>query len=592
MDRIGYSKMPPRYQKITSPVFLFFKMRPFAALREKLQEGYGLSDLRADIMSGIVVGMVAVPLGMALSIAVGTPPQYGLYTVIVGGAVVALLGGSRFQVTGPTAAFVVILAPIVHKFGLGGLLLAGLMAGIMLMGMGLAHLGKMIRFIPHPVTTGFSSGIAVVIATLQIKDFFGLQVPDMPGRFLEKVLALFQARFTVSWAEFSVGFVTLLALIYWPKINKKIPAPLIALTFVSLFVVIIKQFFPEFEVATIGNRFSYEIDGVIGHGIPQAVPSINLPWNFTLVGEKPFQISLGGFESLLSSAFAIAMLGAIESLLSAVVADGMAQTKHDPDAELFALGVGNVLCPFFGGIPATGAIARTATNIRYGARSPLSAVFHALFALLAILLLAPLVSYLPMAALAALLVLVAYNMSEVKHFFHILRVAPKSDVLVLLICFSLTVIFDMVIGVTVGIVLAALLFMRRMAEVTEAHQIPSENHPVSLNKKVPHDIILYEIAGPMFFGAAEKAAETLTDITDNIRGIIFLMEEVPAMDVTGLVALESAIKKLRNGKRRICLVGLKPQPKELIKKSELNENDPDILIAETVEKALELMANS
>ncbi len=581
--------MSHRYTQIPAKVFPFVKIRLFAALRQKFQEGYRLSDLRSDLMSGAVVGMVAIPLGMALAIASGVPPQHGLYTVIIGGAIVALLGGSRFQVTGPTAAFVVILSPIAHKFGLGGLLVAGFMAGIMLVAMGLARMGKMIQFIPYPVTTGFTSGIAVVISTLQLKDFFGLKIPELPERFLEKVIVLFNAKGTVSFTEFLIGAFTLAFLILWPKFNKKIPSPLVALTTISILAALFKYWFPDLEIATIGNRFAFNVNGVAGHGIPQALPNMNFPWGFTAGNETPFQFSLAGLEELLSSAFAIAMLGAIESLLSAVVADGMAHTKHNPDVELVALGVGNILCPFFGGIPATGAIARTATNIRFGAKSPLSAVFHALFTLIVILLLAPFVSYLPMAALAALLMLVAYNMSEVKHFFHILRVAPKSDVIVLLLCFFLTVIFDMVIGVTVGVVLAALLFMRRMAEASSGHKVSSGSHPYISTQPIPQDVILYEIEGPLFFGAAEKAAEALTDITDNIRSVIFLMKDVAVMDVTGLVAFESAIRKLRNGKRKICLVGLRAQPKGLINKSDLGKSHADVLFADNVDSALQMM---
>lgn len=585
--------MHQRYTRKLSPtLFPFVGVRLFTALRKRFEEGYSLSDLRSDLMSGVVVGMIAVPLGMALAIASGVPPQHGLYTVIIGGAVVALLGGSRFQVTGPTAAFVVLLAPVAHKFGLGGLLLSGFIAGIILLSMGLARLGKMIQFIPYPVTTGFTTGIAVVIATLQLKDFFGLQTPEMPERFLEKLMVLIDARRTANLTEFSIALLTLLLLIFWPKINKKIPAPLIALTGVSILTVLLRKWIPGFEVATIGNRFSFDLGGVIGHGVPQALPHLNLPWNFKAADGSPFQLSLEALEALFPSAFAIAILGAIESLLSAVVADGIAHTKHDPDAELVALGIGNLLCPFFGGIPATGAIARTATNIRFGARSPLSAVFHAVFTLLVLLLLAPLVSYLPMAALAALLMLVAYNMSEAKHFFHILKVAPRSDVLVLLLCFSLTVIFDMVLGVTVGVVLAALLFIRRMAEVTGGHALSvGESHPLINNKQIPHDIIVYEIDGPLFFGAAEKAADTLTRITDDVRGVIFLMDDVPVMDVTGLVAFESAVRKLATGQRKICLVGLRPQPKELIEKSELSAGQSNILLSESVDEALKLMAS-
>lgn len=584
--------MPRRYKIQSSSLFPVVKLRLFAALQEKLKEGYDLEDFRGDLLAGLVVGMVAVPLGMALAIASGVAPQYGLYTVIVGGGVVALLGGSRFQVTGPTAAFVVVLAPIVQKFGFAGLLIAGLMAGLMMIFMGLARLGRLIQFIPYPVTTGFTSGIAVVIATLQLKDFMGLQVEEMPERFLGKVLALYEAKGSISLAEFSIGLATFALLLLWPRINKKVPAPLVALLVVSIGVFFLRRVFPDLEIATIGSRFSFEMNGTKGQGIPQVLPLFNWPWNFVGADGRSFAFSIEAIESIVPGAFAIAMLGAIESLLSAVVADGMARTKHDPDAELVALGIGNVLCPFFGGVPATGAIARTATNIRYGARSPLSAVIHAIFTLLVILLFAPLVAYLPMASLAALLILVAYNMSELTHFSHILRVAPRSDVIVLLICFSLTVMFDMVVGVMIGVVLAALLFMRRMAEVTEGHKVAQGTHPLILNKEIPPDIVLYEIEGPLFFGAAEKAAETLTDITDGVRGVVFLMDDVPAMDVTGLVAFESAIKKLCNGKRKVCLVGLKAQPKELIYKSGITEGRKDILISENIDKALQLLAGN
>ncbi len=538
-------------------------------------------------MAGAVVGMVAVPLGMALAIASGVAPQYGLYTVVIAGAIVALMGGSRFQVTGPTAAFVVILAPIVQKFGFAGLLIAGFLAGAILVMMGLARMGRLIQFIPHPVTTGFTAGIAVVIATLQLKDFFGLQIAEMPERFYEKVIALVQAIPSMSSVEFGVGFVTLAILIFWQRFNKRIPAPLVALSVVTVGVVVLKKFFPELEVGTIGSRFTFEIDGVTGQGIPQRLPTFDWPWNYVGEDGRRFPFTLEAIEAIFPSAFAIAMLGAIESLLSAVVADGMARTKHDPDAELVALGIGNMVCPFFGGVPATGAIARTATNIRFGARSPLSAFFHAIFVLLVILIFAPYVSYLPMAALAALLILVAYNMSEFSHFVHIVRVAPKSDVIVLLICFTLTVLFDMVVGVTVGVVLAALLFMRRMADVTEGHRVESESLPVIGKKRFPRDVFVYEIDGPLFFGAAEKAAGTMAGISDKIKSVVFLMHEVPVMDVTGLVAFESAINKLRNG-RKIYLVGLRQQPKELIMKSGI-VGKGDILVVENLEKALELL---
>jgi sulfate permease, SulP family len=583
--------MSHRYKEPASTFLPLIKLRLFAAIREKFREGYGLSDLQSDLMSGAVVAMVAIPLGMALAIASGVPPQQGLYTVIIGGSIVALLGGSRFQVTGPTAAFVVILAPIAHKFGLGGLLVAGAMAGIMLTLLGLARMGKMIQFIPYPVTTGFTSGIAVVIATLQLKDFFGLKITEMPEHYLEKVGALFHARGTGSTIEFLIGAATLLILLLWPKVNKKIPAPLVALTVISMIAASLKSRFPDLDFATIGNRFTYELGGLSYHGIPQRPPYFEFPWNFTAADGKPFDLSLDILKSLVPSAFAIAMLGAIESLLSAVVADGMAQTKHDPNAELVALGVGNLICPFFGGIAATGAIARTATNIRFGAKSPFSAVFHAGFTLTVVLLLASYVSYFPMASLAALLMLVAYNMSEMKHFFHIIRVAPKSDVIVLLICFFLTVVFDMVVGVTVGVVLAALLFMNRMATITSAQVIGEGAHP-HLKGPLPKDVLLYEIAGPLFFGAAEAAAEAVSGITDSVRVVIFSMDGVPVMDVTGLVAFESAIQKLTRLPRQVLIVGLKSQPKELLLKDESLTKNPNVRFCGSVDEALRLISET
>ncbi|OFZ21769.1 MAG: C4-dicarboxylic acid transporter DauA [Bdellovibrionales bacterium GWB1_55_8] len=563
-----------RYRyKYPSALFPFARLRLFSALRDRMKEGYSGADFRSDLMAGLVVGMVAIPLGMALAIASGVKPEFGLYTVIIAGALVALLGGSRHQVSGPTAAFVVILAPIAHKWGFSGLLVAGFMAGLILMLMGLARMGKFIQFIPHPVTTGFTAGIGIVIATLQLKDFFGLHPGALPDDYLPRVATLIGSYSTFSLREFLIGATTLALLLIWPRFNKKIPAPLIALTTSSVLAAMATSLIPGFQVATIGSVFG---------GIPQSLPSFQMPWNFTLPGEQPFVLSLQTIEAIFPSAFAIAMLGAIESLLSAVVADGMAQTKHDPDSELIALGVGNVVAPFFGGIAATGAIARTATNIRFGATSPISAVIHAAFALLVVLILAPAVAYLPMAALSALLLLVAYNMAGIRHVWHIIKVAPRSDVIVLLLCLGLTVVFDMVVGVTVGVVLAAMLFMRRMAAITSGHAL-AESETVQLKEKLPSDILLYEIAGPLFFGAAENAMNAVGGITDRVRTVIFVMEAVPVMDVTGLVALESAIEKLLSQDRYVILAGVKQQPLELIHKSNLRTK---IEICSTTEQAI------
>src|SRR5882724_11694715 len=437
---------------------------PAAAVRAVLAEGYSAAFLRHDALAGLVVGIVALPLSMALAIAVGVPPQHGLYTAIVAGIATPLLGGSRFQVTGPTAAFIVILSPILVRHGLAGLLVAGGMAGVLLLAMGLFRLGRLIQFIPHPITTGFTSGIATVIGVLQIKDLLGLRPARVPDHFLERVWSYVQARHTANLSEMSIGALTLALL---PRVTKRVPAPLIALPLAAVAAWLAHRFVAGFDVATIGSNFTTVIDGQVVHGIPRLPPQPMLPWH---VGDG-LPLRLSTFRALFPAAVAIALLGAIESLLSAVVADAMAGTKHDPDSELLALGVGNLLCPFFGGIACTGAIARTATGIRYRSRSPFATVIHALVVLAAVLALAPLISYLPMASLAGLLVIVAWNMSEAKHFLHTVRVAPKSDVAVLLTCYALTVIFDMVVAVTAGMILAAFLFMRRMAEVASVQLV-------------------------------------------------------------------------------------------------------------------------
>jgi sulfate permease, SulP family len=567
-------------QSATSP------LRPAAALRDVLAEGYGRKDLRADVLAGIVVGIVALPLSMALAVASGVAPQHGLYTAIVAGCAVALLGGSRVQVSGPTAAFVVILAPISARFGLGGLALATLMAGLLLVLMGVARLGRLIQFVPYPVTTGFTTGIAVVIATLQLKDFLGLQAGELPETFAGKVAALARALPTVRWPDLAVGALTLGLLLLWPRLTRKVPSPLVALAAAAVAAAVATRWLPGFEVATINSRFQSVIDGVVRAGIPQLPPLPGLPWRLPGPDGQPLALSFGLLRELTPPAFAIAMLGAIESLLSAVVADGLTSGSHDPDSELLAQGIGNVVAPFFGGISATGAIARTATNIRAGARSPLAAVFHALFVLLAVLALAPLLGYLPMAALAALLLLVAWNMSEVRHFAHTVRVAPRSDVLVLLTCFGLTVLFDMVVAVSVGVVLAALLFMRRMAEVSGVRLI-GETHPIA-SEGLPRDVLVYEVAGPLFFGAAQKAMGALHRSASGVKVVILDLSAVPAIDATGLVNLESAIDRLHAGGAFTVIAGVQPQPARALARSGLRERRDRVSICRTLETAVRI----
>lgn len=549
------------------------------AVRRTFRRRYDVRDLRADVMAGLVVGIVALPLSMALAIAVGVPPQHGLYTTIVAGAVAAIAGGSKFQVTGPTAAFVVILTPIVARYGLSGLLTAGLMAGVILVAMGLAGFGRLIQFIPYPVTTGFTAGIATVIAVLQLKDALGLPIAQMPGTFAAKVHTLWLAGGHASTTELLVTIATFALLVGIPRLTRRVPAPLVAVTLVAAAVALLSRWLPDLEVATIGSRFQTMVAGAPVHGIPSLPPSPAWPW-----GDGPPSVAM--LRKLLPSAFVIAMLGAIESLLSAVIADGMTGKRHDPNSELVGQGLANMVAPFFGGIAATGAIARTATNIRYGARSPVAALVHAAVVLCALLLLAPLVAWVPMASLAALLLMVAWNMSEVRHAMHMLRVAPKSDVFVFGTCYVLTVAFDMVIAVSVGIVLAALLFMNRMAELTRSRLFQQDDAESSW--RIPAGVALYEIAGPLFFGAAQAAMNALRAVGTDVKVVVLGLGRVPVIDATGLVALESALDQLRRDRRFVIIAGPLPEPREVFAKAQLETNLDHVLFAESIEQSLEI----
>lgn len=577
--------MPLRFlRRLETPRELIQSMsfRPAAALREALAAGYTLQDLRADVLAGIVVGIVALPLSMALAIASGVPPQHGIATAIVAGLVSGLLGGSRVQVSGPTAAFVVLLQPISAQHGIGGLFVATTMAGVMLVVLGAARMGRLISYIPYPVTTGFTAGIAVVIATLQLKDFLGLSIAAWPESYIERVEAIVHALPTIDPSDAVVGAATLATLLVWPHITTRVPAPLIGLAVGALVGAVL----PGTGVDTLGTRFSYTLDGVTRPGIPPIPPSFEPPWHFPGPDGRPLTLSWELLRELFPSAFAIALLGAIESLLSAVVADGMAGTRHDSDTELIGQGMSNILAPFFGGFASTGAIARTATNVRAGGRSPIAAAAHSIFVLVAILVLAPLLQWLPMASLAALLLIVAWNMSDVKHFAHMLRIAPKSDVTVLLACFSLTVLFDMVIAVTGGVILAALLFMRRMAEIAGATLAEGE-HP-ELPEPLPRRTALYQIAGPLFFGAAQKATASFDAIGAGTHVLILDMGAVPAMDATGLVALDSAIERLIKRKTLVILSRVQPQPMKAMMKAGLGPVEGELQFAETLTDAIHL----
>ncbi|MDV5172519.1 C4-dicarboxylic acid transporter DauA [Photobacterium rosenbergii] len=505
----------------------------FDAFRQAWREGFSLSSLRSDIVSGVTVGVVAIPLGMALAIAVGVPPQHGLYTVIVAGLLAALLGGSRFNITGPTAAFVVILLPITQQYGLSGLMLATMMSGVILLLMGVLRLGQLVAYVPYPVTTGFTAGIGLTIAFLQLKDLLGLSVATNPIHFPEKVVAYANAMPTLNMADALVGGVTIAVFILWAKLKTKVPAHVVALLAGTLVALFVNQMGGN-HVGLLGEKFHYQIGDLVGQGIPQVLPQLVMPWQG---GHFSWDLVI----ELLPAAFTIAMLGCIESLLCAVVADGMTGTKHNPNAELVGQGLANIVVPFFGGIPATAAIARTATNIRAGAFSPLSAIVHALFVLAAMIALAPMLSYVPMSALAGLLIMVAWNMSEALHFVHTLKIAPRRDVAVLLTCFTLTVVFDMVVAVVVGLLLAGVLFIQRIASLTTVDRVAG-GHP---HQSFGEDVVVYDINGPLFFAASEKALSVIDYTAPETQAVVLDFTDVTTIDITAINALENAIDRIR-----------------------------------------------
>ena len=519
----------------------------FHALSQAWKDGYSFSKFRSDIVAGVTVGIVAIPLGMALAIAVGVPPQHGLYTVIVAGLLAALFGGSRFNITGPTAAFVVILLPITQQYGLSGLMLATLMSGVILVLMGIFRLGQLVAYVPYPVTTGFTAGIGLVIAFLQLKDLLGLSVAGNPIHFPEKVMAYASALPSVNFADTAVGLITITVFIGWSKLKTRIPPHVVALVSGTLLALLMNHFGSS-HVGLLGEKFHYQIGDLIGQGIPQVLPQFNLLWhndsvNWSLVVE------------LLPAAFTIAMLGCIESLLCAVVADGMTGKKHNPNAELIGQGLANIVVPFFGGIPATAAIARTATNIRSGAFSPVSAIIHALFVLAAMIALAPMLSYVPMSALAGLLIMVAWNMSEAPHFVHTLKVAPRRDVAVLLTCFTLTVVFDMVIAVVVGLLLAGVLFIQRIASLTTVTVVGDQHEHLDLGS----DVVVYDINGPLFFAASEKAFSVIDRSSIDTRAVVLDFTDVSTIDITAIHAFENALDRIRH--YPVYLLGVAPHVK-------------------------------
>lgn len=494
-----------------------------------------------NIVSGLIVGVVALPLAMAFAIASGAQPEQGLYTAIVAGFFVSIFGGSKLQIAGPTGAFVVVLSGITAKYGIVGLQLATMMAGCMLFLMGMLRLGSVIKFIPYPVIIGFTAGIAVVIWVGQWQYFFGLPTPA-GSHFHQKTINLIYSFSEIDWITTAIATLSLLVVLYSNKIKmlKKIPGPLLAL----LVATIICSLCKFSSVATIGSAFG---------GIPKGLPSLHIP-----------NLNLDKIIELMGSAFAIAMLGAIESLLSAVIADGMTSSKHDSNQELIGQGLANIVAPMFGGFAATGAIARTATNIRNGGNSPLSGIIHSITLVLIILFLAPLASDVPLAALAAILFVVAWNMSDAKHVVKLLKYAPRADIIVLLVTFFFTVFLDLIVAVNIGVLLAIGHFILGMSSSTEVlqhdnNELLKEIPDALPNAKIPNDTLIYSINGPVFFGAVKNFEHVLASIHSDPKVLIIRMNWVPLVDFTGLQALEEAITDLKSRGVHVILCGIKPK---------------------------------
>ncbi|AEH34768.1 STAS domain-containing protein [Vibrio anguillarum] len=501
-----------------------------------------------NISAGLIVGVVALPLAMAFAIASGVKPEQGIYTAIIAGVIVSLFGGSRVQIAGPTGAFIVILAGIVSQYGVSGLQIATMMAGVILLVLGVAKLGSIIRYIPDPVIVGFTSGIGVIIWVGQWQEFFGL--PKIEGEhFHQKLVSIFHAFPQMDWATTGLALFSLALVIFGPKIPKlsKVPGPLLALVTVTVL-----QYFVGFEgIRTIGSAFG---------GIPQGLPEFSLP-----------EVSFSQIILLIGPAFAIAMLGAIESLLSAVVADGMAGTKHNSNQELVGQGIANIVAPLFGGIAATGAIARTATNIRNGGTSPLSGVVHSLTLVIILIALAPLAVNIPLAVLSAILFVVAWNMSEVPHFIKLVKRAPKADVVILLLTFGLTVFADLVVAVNIGVIIATLHFVKRMASSVEVKA--STHHELSAEllrhgqTQLPRELAVYALEGPFFFAAAETFERVMSSIQEQPEILIIRLKWVPFMDITGLQSIEEMIENFHKKNVQVLISGANTRVAMKLKKA-------------------------
>jgi len=518
-----------------------------------MKKGYSWKAFQGDAIAGIIVGIVALPLAIAFAIASGVKPEQGLYTAIIAGFIVAALGGSRVQVSGPTGAFIVVVYSIVAKFGYNGLAVATLMAGIILIIMGLTRMGAFLKYIPYPVIVGFTTGIAVIIFSSQVKDFFGLSIEKVPADFIEKWSVYFEHFSSLNFIALVVGLVSIFIIIFFQKYLPRIPGTLVSI----LGVTVVVQLF-NIPVETIGSRFG---------SVPNSLPALSFP-----------DLSWAQIQLLISPAITIALLGAIETLLSAVVADGMIGTRHKSNMELVALGIGNIFSPLFSGIPATGAIARTATNVKNGGRTPVSSIIHALTLFLILIYLGQYAAKIPMATLAAILIIVAYNMSELDRFHKLLK-SPKSDVAVLVTTFLLTILVDLTVAIEIGVLLASVMFIKRMTEVTQAsflskelNNSDNENMEDSLDsvlQKIPKEVEVFELQGALFFGAIDSFREAIKFIEKRPKILILRMRNVVAIDASGINSLEELYDSFKKDGIVLLISGIHSQPLFAIQKSGL-----------------------
>jgi len=561
-----------------------FSLRISHAIRDVISEGYSRSSLFKDLMAGCVVGVIAIPLAMALAIASGVAPQYGLYTAIIAGFFIALTGGSRFSVSGPTAAFVVILHPLVTQHGLAGLLIASIMAGIILVAMAYARLGRFIEYIPEAVTLGFTGGIGIVIAVLQIPDLLGLSFGSMPEHFYQKILIIATHIGNVDTGSVFVSAFTLSFMLLWPRLKTPIPAHLPAIIFASILALLLNHY--NFNIATVGSRFQYVLpDGLLGSGIPPVLPHFEWPWTRTGINGVTISLNWETIRDLIPAAFTIAMLGAIESLLCAVVLDGMSGKRHSANSELLGQGIGNIITPFFGGITATAAIARSAASFKAGAQSPIASIIHAFIVLLALVLLAPILKYLPMPGLAAMLLVVAWNMSEAPKSVHLIKTSPASDIAVFIVCISLTVWFDMVISISTGIVLASILFMREIATMTKRKDITHNKKFVP--DSLPDSWKVIKINGPLFFAAADRVFGELNEELKTLDGVILHMEAVPILDAGGLAALSRLMSAYKDSGKQILFAEWQFQPLKTLARAKVAPIDGEVRFFPSLDSAFE-----